>query len=112
MRGKIPELAQRYLIAAASNRKASARMVLERLGIEKHFSAVLTSGDAPHKPSPKMISLALERLGVKAHEAVFVGDNDEDVLAGTGAGVRTIMLNGLSEADCRRFLEEFLPVTR
>ena len=49
---KIPALAKKYLLAAASNRKLSARMVLEKLGIERHFSAVLTSADAPAKPDP------------------------------------------------------------
>lgn len=34
------------------------------------------------KPDPRIYRLALERLGVEAHEAVFVGDGANDELAG------------------------------
>jgi phosphoglycolate phosphatase len=104
----VPALAKRYSLAAASNRKSSARLVLRQLGVEGYFKAVVTSEDAPPKPDPKMIGLALERLGVRAGEAVFVGDNAEDRLAGEGAGVRSIMLDGMDKEECSRFLVEFL----
>ncbi|MCX8197699.1 MAG: HAD family hydrolase [Candidatus Micrarchaeota archaeon] len=94
---EIPRLSKKYLLAVATNRKTSAKMVLERLGLEKHFLAVLTSADAEPKPSPQMIKLCLQRLGVFPHEAVFVGDNLEDRQAGESAGVRTIMIDGAKE---------------
>ena len=72
---KVLALSKKYRLAAASNRKSSARMVLEKLGIISHFSAIVTSADAPPKPDPKMITLALQRLGVRPSEAVFIGDN-------------------------------------
>ena len=100
----VPGLAKKYVLAAASNRKASAAMVLGKLGIARHFSAVLTSADAPPKPDPKMILMALERLGVGAGDAVFVGDNKEDRQAGKGAGVRFVLLDGRSAAACKKFL--------
>lgn len=106
--GKIPEFAKKYRLAAASNRKSSARMVLEKLGIERHFSAVATSADAPPKPDPKMILLALERLEIGADEAVFVGDNEEDMLAGKAAGTRTFKLDGNDKKACERFVMAFL----
>jgi len=105
----LPDLKRKYLLAAASNRKSSAMMVLEKLGIEKEFAVVMTSSDAPPKPDPKMILLALERLNVNADEAVFVGDNDEDVEAGRRAGVRTIKIDGTDEDECLLFLSDFLP---
>jgi phosphoglycolate phosphatase-like HAD superfamily hydrolase len=105
---RVPEFAAKYRIAAATNRKGSARMVLERLGIEKYFRAVLTSADAPHKPDPAMIRLALARLGVDASEAVFVGDNEEDVAAGRAAGVETVMLDGTKKVACDLFAGRFL----
>jgi HAD superfamily hydrolase (TIGR01509 family) len=39
------------------------------------------------KPSPQMISRALERRGVRAKDSVFVGDADSDYRAATAAGV-------------------------
>lgn len=105
---RLPGLAKKYKIAAASNRKRSARMVLRRFGIEGYFSAVLTSMDAPPKPDPKMIRMAVERLGVKPSEAVFVGDNAEDRMAGEAAGVRVMIINAAcSDGECRSFIHEF-----
>jgi len=104
----VPEFAAKYTLAAASNRKTSARMVLQRLGIEKYFKAVSTSADAPPKPDPAMINLALAGMGVRANEAVFVGDNVEDRQAGENAGVRSIMLDGTDGIACAKFLNEFL----
>jgi HAD superfamily hydrolase (TIGR01509 family) len=83
-------------------------MVLRSLGIDRHFSAVLTSADAPHKPDPAMIRLALQRLGVDAKEAVFVGDNEEDVAAGKAAGVKTILLDATNAKACGKFVKKFL----
>lgn len=104
----IPALAKKYRLAAASNRKSSARMVLEKLGIGRHFSAVVTSEDAPAKPDPAMIRLALARLDVPPDDALFVGDNQEDMVAGKAAGVRTMMLDGINKKDCEKFLSPLL----
>jgi phosphoglycolate phosphatase-like HAD superfamily hydrolase len=106
---KIPRLASCYRLGAATNRKSSARLVLAQLGIEKYFSVVMTSADAPHKPSPKMIEMCLEGLRVKAGEAVFVGDNEEDRLAGEAAGVRMLMVDGYDSVSAESALKEFLP---
>jgi HAD superfamily hydrolase (TIGR01549 family) len=104
----LQEFAARYKLAAASNRKSSAHLVLHHIGIERHFGAVMTSEDAPVKPDPAMILMALERLGVRADEAVFVGDNLEDRVAGEAAGVRTIMLDGRDGERVAAFVKEFL----
>ena len=106
--GEVPALAARYRLAAASNRKSSASIVLQQIGIGKYFEAVMTSEDSPPKPDPTMIRKALGRLGVRADEAIFVGDNLEDKQAGEGAGVRSIMLDGMDKEACAKFLKEFL----
>ena len=67
----------------------------------------MTSEDCPPKPDPTMIRRALSKLGVRADEAIFVGDNLEDKQAGEGAGVRAIMLDGMDEKACEKFLKEF-----
>jgi len=41
------------------------------------------------KPDPEPIFLALEKLGSKPEEALMVGDNFHDVLAGKNAGTKT-----------------------
>lgn len=106
---KVPLLSEKYLLAAATNRKSSAAMVLEKLGLQQYFKTVVTSSDAPAKPHPGMLQLACRRLGVKNNEAVFVGDNLEDKQAGEAAGVRAIIVNGAEPASVEAFLREFLP---
>jgi HAD superfamily hydrolase (TIGR01509 family) len=91
---RLPQIAAKYKVAAATNRKKSAELVLERLGVMKHFSSVVTTREAPPKPKPDMVRVALARLGVEAREAVFFGDNEEDREAGETAGVRFV------KADC------------
>lgn len=107
--GKIPGLSEKYRLGAATNRKGSAVLVLEKLGVRRYFGAVVTSSDAPPKPDPKMIEIALGKLRVKPGEAVFVGDNIEDKQAGEAAGARAIIVNGADSASVEVFLREFLP---
>ncbi len=102
---EVPRLAKKYYLAAASNRKSSAVMVLEMLGIADRFVAIVTSADAPPKPDPGMIILALAKLHVKPSEAVFIGDNREDMEAGKAAGVRSVMLDGTRKEDCGKLLK-------
>jgi beta-phosphoglucomutase-like phosphatase (HAD superfamily) len=107
--GLVPALAREYALAIASNRLPSAaHAILERLGIAAFFEAVMTIGDAPPKPAPDMIRLALVRLEVPAASAVFVGDKPSDRRAGEAAGVRTIMVDACRGTDgCLGFIREF-----
>lgn len=69
------------------------------------FEVVVTREEAPaRKPSPSGICLALERLGVGAQDAVYVGDNPIDIQAAHGAGVRVF---GITTGAARR--EDLLP---
>lgn len=73
-----------------------ARTVLRALGIEDRFQAVVGVDTVRRpKPDPEGARVALARLGVGSLRAVFVGDTIMDVLAGKGAGARTVaVLNG------------------
>jgi phosphoglycolate phosphatase-like HAD superfamily hydrolase len=52
---------------------------------------VVTADDADRsKPDPDLVEIALERLGIKAAEAVFIGDTPYDVAAARQAGVATV----------------------
>lgn len=55
------------------------------------------------KPDPSIVHVALERAGVDAAEAMFVGDTVWDCIAASRAGVRTIGLlcGGSSSAELR-----------
>lgn len=73
-----------------------ARVVLRALGVEDRFRAIVGVDTVRRpKPDPEGARVALARLGVSATRALFVGDTIMDVLAGKGAGMRTLaVLNG------------------
>ena len=64
----------------------------------------LATGKKPYfvgKPNPLMMRTALKKMGAHASESFMVGDRmDTDIIAGTEAGMRTILvLSGVSTAE-------------
>ena len=57
--------------------------------LEDFFSICVCMEDAPAKPSPAPVLLALERLGVEANTAIMIGDTPDDITAGVKAGVES-----------------------
>jgi HAD superfamily hydrolase (TIGR01509 family) len=86
------ELARRGILTGiiTRNSRRSCETVLGRHGLA--FSTLVCRDSAPAKPSPDGILLALERLGVEAALAVYVGDHLIDLQAGHAAGARTILV--------------------
>lgn len=83
------------LIGINTNRPCTAEMHLPGLrdmGIARYVDAVVCSGDTGYvKPRPSTFELVLERLGVRADEAVMVGDSAENDMSGAKAlGMRTV----------------------
>ena len=73
------------------------QLAVERLA-ERKFGGLIdvAIGDREGvrlKPAPDMILDALARLGVRAEDAVFVGDGDTDILAAKYAGVPCISVS-------------------
>jgi len=68
--------------------------LLERHGLDVFFDAVVVSGAVnKRKPNPEIFMKALEKLGVKAEEAVFVGDTvDADVQGAKSVGMKTVFI--------------------
>jgi len=73
-----------------NNSRSSAELVIERHGLR--FDTVLTRDDGEVKPAPDLVLQALERLGVKPDEAVFLGDAHLDLLAAKAAGIPETIL--------------------
>jgi putative hydrolase of the HAD superfamily len=78
-----------------SNSNGSVRSILEALGLARHLDFVLDSGEVGvEKPDPRIFRLALERAGVAASEAVYIGDlYSVDVLGARAAGLAAILLD-------------------
>ena len=61
------------------------------LGIDGYFDLIVGYDDVPNpKPSPDMILLALDAMGVKPSEAVLAEDSPTGLAAGKDAGVYTV----------------------
>jgi 2-phosphoglycolate phosphatase len=76
----------------ATNKSApEAEKILAHLGIDGYFDLMVGYDDVSSpKPSPEMILLALDAMGVEPDEAVLVEDSPTGLAAGKGAGVFTV----------------------
>lgn len=84
------------LVAVVSN---IGRLALERavtrFGLADHLDLVLTRDDVRFmKPDGEGLRRCLERLGIVAARALFVGDSRTDLLAARDAGVRVAIVTG------------------
>jgi putative hydrolase of the HAD superfamily len=101
----LPDPAARAALAAArearlvtgviSNSNGAIEPLLGSLGFLPYIDLVLDSGVVGvEKPDPRIFRLALDRAGVAAHEAVYVGDlYSIDVLGARAAGLSAILLD-------------------
>ena len=99
----IAELGLQVVLASSApeDELARCRKVLDRDGV---ISTATSSGDVDTaKPEPGIVDVALDRAGVTAAQAVFVGDSVWDVRAAGRAGVKCIGL--LSGGVPRALLE-------
>jgi pyrophosphatase PpaX len=74
-----------------AKRRLTADLAFARLPIEHLFETVVGGDEtAEHKPHPAPLLLALERLGAKPEDAVYVGDSPFDMQAAKAAGLHAI----------------------
>jgi HAD superfamily hydrolase (TIGR01509 family) len=64
------------------------------LGIKDFFEVVITGTEAPRKPAPDSIIKCVEKLRLSPEECLSVGDSRADIVAGRGAGVKTVAFSG------------------
>jgi len=96
----IAAASERFEVAMITNGPTDIQQPkLDLLGIEPLFSFVLISESTGYwKPDPRIFELALERAGVAAHEAVYIGDSPEnDVKGAQSAGLAAIWMNRWDE---------------
>jgi phosphoglycolate phosphatase len=85
---------QKITLAIASNIPSQfLKEHLQRFKIDKYFYVVTGQDDCTEqKPSPKPILITLEKLGSKPDQSAYVGDMEEDIIAGKGAHVHTFAI--------------------
>jgi HAD superfamily hydrolase (TIGR01549 family) len=104
--GKLKELGVPAGLVTNATRKR-IDVELEKLGMRGYFGAVVTIEDADweFKPSPRMIEIACNALGLSGRDVLYVGDMAEDVQAGKAAGSITgVVATGIHTLE--RLLQE------
>lgn len=93
MAALLDDLAERGLpLAVVTNKPILlAQQVLDHLDLSRRFGAIL-GGDslARRKPDPLPVLAACQQLGVAPAQALMVGDDARDIVAGRAAGCTTI----------------------
>ncbi|QZY47993.1 HAD family hydrolase [Mycolicibacterium austroafricanum] len=92
------------VVLATSAPEDELRMLREVLDCDDAVAAVTSSQDVDTaKPQPDIVAVALDRAGVTADDAVFVGDAVWDCEAARRAGVPSIgvLSGGVSRAELR-----------
>lgn len=106
-----------YAISVISNSNGAIEEQLNRVGLAQHLDFVLDSAAVGvEKPHPEIFQMALDRAGIRAAEAVFIGDiHSIDVGGAALAGVAGVLLDRVGayeNLDCPRIaaLPELEPV--
>ena len=81
-------------LAICTNKPARlTRVILGRLGIERHFSRVIGGDSLPfRKPDPRALLELLKDLGAAPAAALMVGDSEVDAAAAQAAGVPFVLM--------------------
>jgi HAD superfamily hydrolase (TIGR01549 family) len=74
---------------ATTKGSATTRIILEKFGLLPYFDHVQGTDGFPAKPAPDVIFKALDVLGARPAECLFVGDSESDMDAARRAGVKT-----------------------
>lgn len=77
-----------YLLGISTNRTNTMDWLVQRFGLERFFSPVVTAQEVRPKPHPESLHLILRRWGLLPHQVSFVGDSSVDALTAQAAGVR------------------------
>ena len=87
----LAELAGIPLAICTNKPRVTTLKVLEGLGMLRCFTVVVAGNDLPRsKPDPLPVQHIAEALRLEPGRVVMVGDGAQDVLAGRGAGARTV----------------------
>jgi HAD superfamily hydrolase (TIGR01549 family) len=109
----IVKLSKTCKLAIVSNdNRPNVEWKLQKFGLLEYFPVIVSANDVKRpKPDAEPIERALWLLGVKKEEAVFIGDNEVDRIAGERAKVRTIIRGNL-HVDENFFFKEIFEVIR
>jgi len=86
------KLSHDLMIGLLSNADDAPRQYLADHGLVHLFDDIVLSSEVGvKKPQPDIYTLALARLGIRAHEAIFVDDNPHNTAAAEALGIRSVV---------------------
>lgn len=83
----LPRLSGRKSTATTKG-TPTTRVVLEKFGLLPYFDHVQGTDGFPAKPNPDVVFKAMQGLGARPEECLFVGDSAADMEAAQRAGVK------------------------
>jgi HAD superfamily hydrolase (TIGR01509 family) len=91
----LQRLGKRFPLAVISNADGKIEDVLKRCGIADCFATITDSGLVGYeKPHPAIFQAALEAMGARPEESLYVGDvYSVDYLGATGVGMQAMLLD-------------------
>ena len=86
---------QGLIVGLITSLTKDMNLICGNLGLAPYIDFVVTAKEVgSNKPEPPIFRLALERAGVNASEAVYVGDQYEtDVVGARGVGIAPILID-------------------
>jgi epoxide hydrolase-like predicted phosphatase len=92
-------LKPRFKTAILSNASDSARQIFEQLGLDRVMDVIIISAEEGlAKPDERIYLLALERLGVRPDQAVFLDDRLDNIAAAQKLGMKAVQFINTHQA--------------
>jgi phosphoglycolate phosphatase len=90
------------------------QIILDHFDIARYFDAIVGGDTTPaRKPDPRPVLEAIRLMGGPAADAVMIGDSENDINAGRGAGTRTCAVTfGFRTAEQLRLTEPDVIIDR
>ncbi len=90
-----------------SRTRESAGRYMRMFGIEGYFEAMVTCEDTDiHKPNPEPILLCLDKMGIRADEALMVGDSPFDIKCANNAAVKSVLVGWRITAEGEALIDD------
>ena len=89
------ELRPRYILGLISNfdHPPYIRRILQELELQIYFSTTVVSGDHDFKkPDHRIFHVALEEIGLKPEDVIYIGDSEEDIVGARAAGIEPVLI--------------------
>jgi phosphoglycolate phosphatase-like HAD superfamily hydrolase len=91
----LKRLKKKYKLAIATNNtKRDTEIILKKFNLKGIFDVIITANDVKRpKPSPELLILAVDEMGIPKEDLIYVGDSEVDVKTGKSAGIKTVLIS-------------------